>query len=135
MTPQLVKKIKRALKSRIGGRCLKSVKTAAAMKVLGFTWRETQQAGVNCSGFFCDRRRELIVKRSFTIGAKPKRAVPTLRLFAPNVYLQPLCDVSRDAVLKALRARGTNYMSGGWGRDPNDGNVGLFRGKPVQFDW
>lgn len=132
LTPALLRKISSAV------RAYGDSHTGAAMKKLGFVWTNAKRSGTTCCGFFLNKKKKLLVKESYTSGSKPKWACPTIKLRGPNrydnLYLQPFCDTSREAV-KAAWDTALRHDFRGWGSDCHRGNVGLFRDKPVQFDW
>lgn len=142
LTVKLLKQIQAITKAEIkrrgtvlgGHELLEEPGVVKAMKALGFRWKYAPQGGVSCNGFFLHRKKNLIVKQSYTCEKKPKHAVPTAEVNGWNVFVQPLCNVSDRAVKKAI-AYIRRKDERGFGADVHEGNCGLFRGKPVVFDW
>jgi hypothetical protein len=123
-----------------------------AVKPLGF---ELVMCGGTCEGVLISKRDRLVIKANYTpattaeeaMDERPVRAVPTI-LFHANgwpLWIQPQSFQVRKAnsIDRASRYVNKRKESGSmsspfgkyFGRDFHEGNIGIFRGQPVTFDW
>lgn len=81
----------------------------------------------------------------------PTRAIPTVSVdlrdmdefinlshgrYCKLMMVQPCADISPKAIRRAMRAvRNSENEDREFGSDTHDGNVGLYKGMPVVFDW
>jgi hypothetical protein len=130
-------------------------KLQIAMEDLGFVPLSAAEG----RQIFISKERGVIVKKAYLSGSfrekrelfkKPKGAIPTVMFPRHNGVIagvqplegkiqdyvwmvQPIADVGYDAVEEAMIARASdeNYF----GTDAHNGNLGLWNGQPVTFDW
>jgi len=115
------------------------------MRELGF---RRSRNGTN--GAWINKQRGYVVKSpylcSFEDGTEvPKKAIPTIVIGDKSlgqIWIQPLADTSTEAVRKARkiivkgeRKWDPEMFMRHWGKDAHTQNIGLYKSKPVVFDW
>ena len=132
LTDAMILKIRRAT-SRFDNDELKK-----EMIKLGFM--PVREAKVGRSNFFINKKKNILVKEGFVTGPKPKCAVPSIYISRPNTstggtwafIVQPLCDTSETAKERAWRELVNRYN---YRTDFHSGNIGMYKGRAVMFDW
>lgn len=94
---------------------------------------------------YIHRKKRIVVKRPYLTDDKmPKAACPTLIIDSPDprcgilekIFIQPLVDVSDDAKWAAHSILNEKQESGDLvGADLKESNCGMYKRKPVIFDW
>lgn len=120
-------------------------------EALGFVWLVTRHRGLSITKFLFHEKKKLIIKFDPSLEAKkPRKSCPTYMIKFPIydrggmavVIVQPMLDMISHKAKKLISAHykiwkrtcGSDTISG-FSVDAHDENVGLYRGKLVQFDW
>lgn len=112
---------------------------ARDLNALGFFSRATSNS-TDCRQLWVNEAWGVILKTSYFLGHAPPRAVPTATIVRRGKYeviAQPIVDVSAKALKKFKKLEGDRGRWDGekFGSDAHRGNIGMYDGKPVVFDW